>query len=133
MAEDIEARFERYCDVVVGVRAHADRREPACWYRKGLMLRGGRKSIEPMTARVIHRMCARRTKMTELTGRACRTESNHAKSASRAMACWASCSLLQTPQPCDLVCIETRIDTHYVHLLDHGLCYVKSGPKGSRW
>jgi SRSO17 transposase len=61
MAEDIEARFERYCDVVVGVRAHADRREPACWYRKGLMLRGGRKSIEPMTARVIHRMCARRT------------------------------------------------------------------------
>lgn len=49
MAEDIEARFERYCDVMVSALAHADRREPGCWYRKGLMLPGGRKSIEPMT------------------------------------------------------------------------------------
>jgi SRSO17 transposase len=60
MAEDIEARFERYCDVMVSPLAHADRREPGCWYRKGLMLPGGRKSIEPMTG-CIHRMCARRT------------------------------------------------------------------------
>lgn len=52
MAEDIEARFERYCDMVVSALAHADRREPACWYLKGLMLPGGRKSIEPMAARV---------------------------------------------------------------------------------
>lgn len=52
MAEDIEARFERYCDGVVSALAHADRREPACWYLKGLMLPGGRKSIEPMAARV---------------------------------------------------------------------------------
>lgn len=52
MAKDIEARFERYCDMVVSALAHADRREPACWYLKGLMLPGGRKSIEPMAARV---------------------------------------------------------------------------------
>src|SRR5574341_2487341 len=52
MAEDIEARFERYCEVMVEALSHADRRQPACWYLKGLMLPGGRKSVEPMAARV---------------------------------------------------------------------------------
>ena len=32
--------------------AHADRRMPAQWYLRGLMLPGGRKSVEPMAARV---------------------------------------------------------------------------------
>jgi SRSO17 transposase len=32
--------------------AHADRRLPAQWYLKGLLLPGGRKSVEPMAARV---------------------------------------------------------------------------------
>jgi len=52
MAADIEARFERYCEVMVEALAHADRRQPACWYLKGLVLPGGRKSVEPMAARV---------------------------------------------------------------------------------
>jgi SRSO17 transposase len=52
VAEDIEARFERYCEVMVEALSHADRRQPACWYLKGLMLPGGRKSVEPMAARV---------------------------------------------------------------------------------
>src|SRR3990170_2102779 len=52
MAQAIEARFERYCDVMTEVLSHADRRAPAQWYLKGLMLPGGRKSVEPMAARV---------------------------------------------------------------------------------
>ena len=52
MAQTIEARFERYCDVMTEALAHADRRAPARWYLKGLMLPGGRKSVEPMAARV---------------------------------------------------------------------------------
>lgn len=31
MAEDIEGRFERYCEVMVEALSHADRRQPACW------------------------------------------------------------------------------------------------------
>ena len=52
MAQAIEARFERYCDVMTEALRHADRRAPAQWYLKGLMLPGGRKSVEPMAARV---------------------------------------------------------------------------------
>ena len=52
MAQTIEARFERYCDVMAEALSHADRRAPAQWYLKGLMLPGGRKSVEPMAARV---------------------------------------------------------------------------------
>lgn len=52
MAESLDARFERYCDVIVEQLTHADREQPARWYLKGLMLPGGRKSVEPMAARV---------------------------------------------------------------------------------
>jgi len=52
MSGSIESRFEAYCKPIVEAMAHADRRRPAQWYLKGLMLSGERKSVEPMAARV---------------------------------------------------------------------------------
>lgn len=52
MRLSLEGRFERYCDAMVRVLAHADREQPGRWYLKGLVLPGGRKSVEPMAARV---------------------------------------------------------------------------------
>ncbi len=52
MGNSLESRFERFCDVIVATLSHADRHTPARWYLKGLMLPGGRKSVEPMAARV---------------------------------------------------------------------------------
>lgn len=52
MGRDLEARFERYGELLASALAHADRRQPAQWYLKGLILPGGRKSVEPMAARV---------------------------------------------------------------------------------
>ena len=52
MSKGIMERFNRYCEVVIKSLKHADREQPASWYLKGLMLPGGRKSIEPMAARV---------------------------------------------------------------------------------
>ena len=52
MSASLESRFERYCGSIVEVLGHADRRQPAQWYMKGLMLPGERKSVEPMAARV---------------------------------------------------------------------------------
>ena len=52
MGRSLEARFERYCDTMMGALGHADRQEPGRWYLKGLVLPGGRKSVEPMAARV---------------------------------------------------------------------------------
>ena len=52
MGNGLEARFERYCEVMVSALSHADWATPARWYLKGLMLPGGRKSVEPMAARV---------------------------------------------------------------------------------
>lgn len=52
MAKSLEARFDAYGEVIGAALAHADRRAPAQWYLKGLMLPGGRKSVEPMAARV---------------------------------------------------------------------------------
>ena len=52
MSLSLEARFEKYCDRIVAALMHADREQPARWYIKGLMLPGGRKSVEPMAARV---------------------------------------------------------------------------------
>ena len=52
MGLSLETRFERYCDKIVAALMHADREQPARWYLKGLMLPGGRKSVEPMAARV---------------------------------------------------------------------------------
>ncbi len=52
MGQSLEARFEKYGEVITAALAHADRRLPAQWYLKGLMLPGGRKSVEPMAARV---------------------------------------------------------------------------------
>lgn len=52
MSLSLEQRFERYCDGIVSTLLHADRERPARWYIKGLMLPGGRKSVEPMAARV---------------------------------------------------------------------------------
>jgi len=52
MRLSLEARFERYCDAMVATMMHADREQPGRWYLKGLVLPGGRKSVEPMAARV---------------------------------------------------------------------------------
>lgn len=52
MGTELEARFERYCETMVAALGHADRATPAKWYLRGLMLPGGRKSVEPMAARV---------------------------------------------------------------------------------
>ena len=52
MSVTLEGRFEQYCESIVGALGHADRRMPAQWYLKGLMLPGQRKSVEPMAARV---------------------------------------------------------------------------------
>jgi SRSO17 transposase len=52
MGLSLEARFERYCDAMVSTMGHADREQPGRWYLKGLVLPGGRKSVEPMAARV---------------------------------------------------------------------------------
>jgi len=52
MGRGVEARFERYADVMVRALGHADRATPARWYLRGLMLPGERKSVEPMAARV---------------------------------------------------------------------------------
>jgi SRSO17 transposase len=52
MGRSLEGRFERYCEAMVTTLAHADRAQPGRWYLKGLVLPGGRKSVEPMAARV---------------------------------------------------------------------------------
>ena len=52
MRLSLETRFERYCDTMVATMLHADRHQPGRWYLKGLVLPGGRKSVEPMAARV---------------------------------------------------------------------------------
>lgn len=52
MGSGVESRFERYAEVMVQALGHADRATPARWYLRGLMLPGGRKSVEPMAARV---------------------------------------------------------------------------------
>lgn len=52
MGKNLERRFEEYGEVIGAALAHADRRMPAQWYLRGLMLPGGRKSVEPMAARV---------------------------------------------------------------------------------
>jgi SRSO17 transposase len=52
MGSGVESRFERYADVMVQALEHADRATPGRWYLRGLMLPGGRKSVEPMAARV---------------------------------------------------------------------------------
>ena len=52
MGLSLEARFQKYSDMIVETLKHADREQPARWYLKGLMLPGERKSVEPMAARV---------------------------------------------------------------------------------
>jgi len=52
MGTSLEARFDRYCETLIAALGHADRAVPAKWYLQGLMLPGGRKSVEPMAARV---------------------------------------------------------------------------------
>lgn len=52
MGGSLKQRFENYCEPIIEALAHADRRQPAEWYLKGLMLPGERKSVEPMAARV---------------------------------------------------------------------------------
>jgi SRSO17 transposase len=48
----LEERFLKYVDDIVEDLGHADRRQPAIWYLRGLILPGERKSVEPMAARV---------------------------------------------------------------------------------
>ena len=52
VAMSLEKRFDEYGAVIASALAHADRRMPSRWYLRGLMLPGGRKSVEPMAARV---------------------------------------------------------------------------------
>lgn len=52
MGDGMEQRFEAYCELITAEMEHADRRMPAQWYLKGLILPGERKSVEPMAARV---------------------------------------------------------------------------------
>jgi len=52
MSEVTERRFAAYCEKISEALGHADRRTPAQWYLKGLLLPGERKSVEPMAARV---------------------------------------------------------------------------------
>lgn len=52
MGQSLEVRFEKYCNTMVETLMHADREQPCRWYLKGLVLPGGRKSVEPMAARV---------------------------------------------------------------------------------
>jgi SRSO17 transposase len=52
VGKNLESRFEEYGAVIGAALAHADRRAPAQWYLRGLMLPGARKSVEPMAARV---------------------------------------------------------------------------------
>jgi SRSO17 transposase len=52
VGKSLESRFEEYGEMIGAALAHADRRMPAQWYLRGLMLPGGRKSVEPMAARV---------------------------------------------------------------------------------
>lgn len=52
MGIGLEARFEQYGEAMVAAMGHADRALPTRWYLQGLMLPGGRKSVEPMAARV---------------------------------------------------------------------------------
>jgi SRSO17 transposase len=49
-AKDIESRFDRYVDGIVGVIGHADRIGPLRDYCMGLVMPGERKSVEPMAA-----------------------------------------------------------------------------------
>jgi SRSO17 transposase len=49
-AKDIESRFARYVEGLVGVIGHADRVGPLHDYLLGLVLPGERKSVEPMAA-----------------------------------------------------------------------------------
>lgn len=52
MGIGLDARFERYGAAMLAALGHADRAAPLRWYLQGLMLPGGRKSVEPMAARV---------------------------------------------------------------------------------
>ena len=49
-AKDIEARFDRYVEALVGVVGHQDRSGPLRDYCLGLVMPGERKSVEPMAA-----------------------------------------------------------------------------------
>ena len=49
-ARDIEARFDRYVEALVGVIGHQDRAGPLRDYCLGLVMPGERKSVEPMAA-----------------------------------------------------------------------------------
>lgn len=56
MGKSLESQFEEYGEVIGAAPAHADRRMPAQWYLRGLLLPGGRKSVEPMAAQVLPRL-----------------------------------------------------------------------------
>src|ERR1700712_2208607 len=47
-----QLRFAAYLEALSGALGHADRIAPLKAYCTGLLLRGGRKSIEPMAARI---------------------------------------------------------------------------------
>lgn len=69
--EQLEQRFLAYVDDVVKELGHADRRQPATWYIRGLILPGERKSAEPMAARVRpDNISSAQQSMLHLTGKA---------------------------------------------------------------
>ena len=48
--KDVESRFDRYVQALVGVIGHQDRAGPMRDYCLGLVMPGERKSVEPMAA-----------------------------------------------------------------------------------
>jgi len=52
VSKSFEDRFKKYGEAIGTALAHVDRRTPMQWYLRGLLLPGGRKSVEPMAARV---------------------------------------------------------------------------------
>lgn len=74
MGKSLERRFEEYGEVIGAALAHADRRMPAQWYLRGLMLPGGRKSVEPMAARVQPHKCTLGPSVDASSGGGCQLE-----------------------------------------------------------
>ena len=67
--EDIETRFDRYVDALMGVIGHEDRAGPLRDYCLGLVMPGERKSVEPMAAITApHRTAAQHQSLLHFVG-----------------------------------------------------------------
>ena len=67
--EDIETRFDRYANALMGVIGHEDRAGPLRDYCLRLVMPGERKSVEPMAAITApHRTAAQHQSLVHLVG-----------------------------------------------------------------